>query len=106
MSEGAVPVLGFLVVVGFALIALLFVTDAMLPGSMLVTSNRIGLPEAQHSDTIQILTETPVPAPDMTSQAVLAAQPSRSEPKASEKIKSAARGRHRGVVDKFSIKNQ
>ena len=71
------PVLAFLAVVGFVLIALLFVADATLDkGSpAIVTSDRIGLPERRHSDTIQTLTNTPAPAPDMTSPAVLAAQP-------------------------------
>ena len=49
------PVLAFLAVAGFALIALLFVAEATLePGSpVIVTSNRIGLPEPRHPDTIQ-----------------------------------------------------
>ncbi|MGC2824225.1 MAG: hypothetical protein WA322_08320, partial [Pseudolabrys sp.] len=50
----------------------------------------VGLPERWHSDTIQTLTTAPPPAPDMTSQAVLVAQP-KSEPEALDKIKPAAR---------------
>ena len=69
------PALGFLAVVGLALIALLF------------TSQQYGLLEAPH-DAIQ--TVTTAPAPDMTSQAVLAAQP-KSAPDALAKIGSAAR---------------
>ena len=86
------PVLAFFAVVGFALIALLFVADATLERSspVIVTSDRVGLPERWHSDTIQTLTTAPPPAPDMTSQAVLVAQP-KSEPKALDKIKPAAR---------------
>jgi hypothetical protein len=86
------PVLAFFGVVGFALIALLFVADATLERSspVIVTSDRIGLPERWHSDTIQTLTTTPAPTPDMTSPAILAAQP-KSEPKALDKIKPAAR---------------
>jgi hypothetical protein len=119
------PVLAFLAVAGFALIALLFVADATLERSspVIVTSDRIGLPERWHSDTIQTLTTAPAPAPDMTSQAVLAAQP-RSEPKALEKIEPAAHAaraeappennrvtreidyRQNGLVDRFSIKGQ
>ena len=86
------PVLAFFGVVGFALIALLFVADATLERSspVIVTSDRIGLPERWHSDTIQTLTTAPPPVPDMTSQAVLVAQP-KSEPEALDKIKPAAR---------------
>ena len=86
------PVLAFFGVVGFALIALLFVADATLERSspVIVTSDRVGLPERWHSDTIQTLTTAPPPAPDMTSQAVLVAQP-KSEPEALDKIKPAAR---------------
>jgi hypothetical protein len=77
---------------------------------VIVTSDRIGLPESRHPDTIQILTSAPAPAPDMTSQAVLAAQP-KSGPEALERIKAAAHrtgrgGRSTGVVDKFSISGQ
>jgi hypothetical protein len=83
----------------------------------------VGLPERRHSDTIQILTTAPAPAPDMTSQAVLVAQP-RSQPKALETIEPAARAaraeappennpdtrgidyRQNGLIDQFSIKGQ
>ena len=119
------PVLAFFGVVGFALIALLFVADATLERSspVIVTSDRVGLPERWHSDTIQTLTTAPPPAPDMTSQAVLVAQP-KSEPEALDKIKPAARAaraeappennratrpidyKPNGLVDKFSIKGQ
>jgi hypothetical protein len=86
------PVLAFFSVVGFALMVLLFVADATLERSspVIVTSDRIGLPERWHPDTIQTLTTAPAPAPDMTSQAVLVAQP-KSEPEALGKIKPAAR---------------
>ena len=85
------PALAFLVVVGLALVALLFVADATLePRSpAIVTSQRSGLPAARHPDEIH-LTTAPAPAPDMTSQAVLAAQP-KSAPEAPAKIESAAR---------------
>jgi hypothetical protein len=119
------PVLAFLAVVGFALIALLFVADATLERSspVIVTSDRMGLPERWHPDTIQTLTTAPAPAPDMTSQAVLAAQP-KSEPKALKKIEPAALAaraeappknnpvtreieyRQNRLVDRFSIKGQ
>jgi len=71
------PVLAFLAVAALGLLALLFVADATLQkGSPpIVTGSRVGLPERWHSDTIQVLTTTPAPAPDMTSEAVVAAQP-------------------------------
>jgi len=86
------PVLAYLGVVGFVLVALLFAADATLERSspVIVTSDRIGLPERWHSDTIQTLTTAPAPAPDMTSPAVRAAQPN-SEPEVLEKIEPAAR---------------
>jgi hypothetical protein len=86
------PALAFLVVVGLALVALLFVADATLePGSpAIVTSQRSGLPAARHPDEIH-LTTAPAPAPDMISQAVLAAQPKSATPEAPAKIESAAR---------------
>jgi len=57
------PALAFLVVVGLALVALLFVADATLePGSpAIVTSQRSGLPAARHPDEIH-LTTAPAPA--------------------------------------------
>jgi hypothetical protein len=86
------PALTFLAVAGLALIALLFVANATLepPGlPVIVTSQRSGLPESRRPDAIQTLTTAPAPAPDMTSQAVLAAQP-KSAPNALPKIGSAA----------------
>jgi len=82
-----------LVVAAYALIALLFVADATLEQSrspVIVTSQRTGLPERQRPDGIQSLIARPAPAPDMASQAVLAAQP-KSAPDDLEKIGSAAR---------------
>jgi hypothetical protein len=124
------PVLAYLEVVGFVLVALLFAADATLERSspVIVTSDRIGLPERWHSDTIQTLTTAPAPAPDMTSPAVRAAQP-KPEPDILDKIGPAARAAraeappknnrltqptgHRQnhyqtnqLVDRFSIKGQ
>ena len=124
------PALAFLAVVGFALIALLCVADATLERSspVIPTSERVGLPERWHPDTVQILTSAPAPAPDMTSPPVLAAQP-KPEPDVLEKIGPAARAaraeappKNRRVtqpidrwqnhyqknqlVDRFSIKDQ
>jgi hypothetical protein len=86
------PALTFLAMVGLALVALLFVADATLEPSspLIVTSDRVGLPERWRYDTGQTLTTAPAPAPDMTSQAILAAQP-KSELGALEKIEPAAR---------------
>src|SRR5215470_13983639 len=94
------PALTFLAVVGLALIALLFVADATLEPSSppIVTSNRIGLPEPWHPDSmdpgaIRNLTTAPAPAPDMASELVRAAMPkaqavSNDDP---AKVKPAAR---------------
>ena len=97
------PVLAFLAFVGIALVALLFVADATLErDSPVITSDRVGLPPPWHSGTTQILTTAPAPAPDMTSQAVLAAQP-KAKPEALEKIKSAGRhGAGRGAAQSQS----
>ena len=86
------PVLAYFEVVGFVLAALLFVADATLERNSpaIVASDRVGLPERWRSDTIRTLTTAPAPAPDMTSPAVLAAQP-RSEPDILDKIGPAAR---------------
>ena len=72
------PALAFLAVAGLVLTALLFVADAKLKNSSppaIVTSQRTGLPEPQYHNATRTLTNTPAPAPDMTSQAVLDAQP-------------------------------
>jgi hypothetical protein len=71
-------VLMFLGTAGLVLIALMFVADATLPkGSpAIVTTQRTGLPgSSRPRGEIQILTTTPEPEPDMTSPAVLVAQP-------------------------------
>ena len=71
------PVLAFFAVVGSVLFALLFVADATLDNSSpaIVTSQRTGLPAPRYNNAIKTFTAVPAPAPDMTSQAVLAAQP-------------------------------
>lgn len=116
------PVLAFLAFVGIALVALLFVADATLErdSPVIITSERIGLPAPWHPDTTQILSAAPAPAPDMTSQAVFAAQP-KSRPEDLAKVGAAARAeappqynrlpqrtgdRQYGLVDRFSIKGQ
>jgi hypothetical protein len=89
------PVLAFFAVVGSVLVALLFVADATLEQSgspVIVTSQRTGLPAPQNdnANATKTLTTAAAPAPDMTSQAVLAAQP-KSVSDALAKIESAAR---------------
>jgi hypothetical protein len=59
------------------------------PWRPVVTSDQDGLPKPWRPDPIHLST-APAPAPDMTSQAVLAAQP-KSAPDALAKIESAAR---------------
>lgn len=86
------PVLAFFAVVGTMLVALLFAADATLENSspVIVTSQRTGLPVPQYQNAIKTHTTAPAPAPDMTSQAVLDAQP-KSAPEALAKIEPAAR---------------
>jgi hypothetical protein len=114
------------------LVALLFLADATLERSgspAIVTSQRSGLPEpTRHPETINILTSAPAPAPDMTSPAVLDAQPKVEPPAKIEPAARAARAealplnspfsawppihnqqnnlQQNNVVDRFSIKGQ
>jgi hypothetical protein len=71
------PVLSFFAAVGSVLLALLFVANATLENSSpaIVTSQRTGLPAPRYHNTIKTLTTTSAPAPNMTSEAVLSAQP-------------------------------
>ena len=130
------PALAFLAVAGLVLTALLFVADAKLELSSspaIITSQRTGLPGPQSHNATRILTETPAPAPDMTSDAVLAAQPKsepdhKSEPEHHATIPAEARAaraevpprkravtpapiqqnghEQNGFFDRFSIKGQ
>jgi len=87
------PALTFLAVAGLVLTALLFLADAKLEKSsspVVVTSQRTGLPEVQYHNATPTLTNTSAPAPDMTSVAVLAAQP-KSEPEHQATIPAQAR---------------
>ena len=106
------PLLAFFVVAALALLALLFVADATLQkGSPpIVTTSRVGLPERWRSDTIQVLTSTPAPAPDMASEAVLAAQPkvvpaARDETPPEHVMQSIDHRRNQGA-DRLSIGGQ
>ena len=100
------PVLGYFVVVGSVLVALLFVADATLEKNsspVIATSQRTGLPESHYHNAISESGDaqpvswptrgntTPAPAPDMTSQSVLAAQPKSAPDEAPAKIEPAAR---------------
>jgi hypothetical protein len=86
------PILAFFAVVGSVLFALLFVADATLENSSpaIVTSQRTGLPAPQYHNATKTLATAAAPAPDMTSQAVVAAQPT-SQHEAPPKIEPAAR---------------
>ena len=86
------PVFAFFAGVGSVLVALLFAADATPENSspVIVTSQRTGLPVPRYHNAIKTLTTAPAPAPDMTSQAVLDAQP-KSVPEALAKIEPAAR---------------
>jgi len=87
-------VLRYFAVVGSVLVALLFVADATLEKNsspVIVTSQRTGLPERHYHDAVSTVTTTPAPAPDMTSQAVLDAQPKSAPDEVLAKIEPAAR---------------
>jgi hypothetical protein len=88
------PILAFFAVVGSVLVALLFLANATLENTSraIITSQRTGLPAPHYgnANAIKTLTTAPAPAPDMTSQAVLAAQP-KPAPEASGRIEPAAR---------------
>jgi hypothetical protein len=89
------PVLAFFAVVGSVLVAMLFVADATLEENgapVIVTSQRTGLPAPRYNNAnaIKTLTNLPAPEPDMTSRAVLTAQP-KSAPNALPKIAFEAR---------------
>jgi hypothetical protein len=76
------PIFSYFAVVGSVLVALLFAADATLPKSetpVVVTSSLYGMPKPWQPDPTQTLAATPAPAPDMSSEAVLAAAP-KTEP--------------------------
>jgi hypothetical protein len=114
------PALAFIAVVGLVLVGLLFVADATLQiGSPpIVTSERSGLPKPWHPDPVQTLGSAPAPQLDMTTNAVLAAQPSdvlnaaarASRAEAPPKIKRVTQppiGYQRNdLFDRFSAKGQ
>ncbi|HEY7228880.1 MAG TPA: hypothetical protein VH558_00775 [Pseudolabrys sp.] len=91
------PALAVLAVAASVLLALLFVADATLEkdgAPAIVTSQRSGLPEPRRrSDDVQVLISEPAPEPDMTSQAVLDAQP-KAASEAVAKIHPDARAAH------------
>ena len=72
------PIFSYFAVVGSVLVALMFAADATLPKSatpVVVTSSLYGMPKPWHPDPTPILATAPAPAPDMASEAVLAAAP-------------------------------
>ena len=122
----AMPVLTFLAVVGLVLIGLLFFADATLENGPppIVTSDRTGLPKPWRPDGVKTLTTAPAPAPDMTSDAVVSAQPKAAHD-TSAKVSAAARAaraeslprnthfaapaaypQNSNLFDRFSIKGQ
>ena len=123
------PALAFLASVGLALVAMLFAANAMLPdnGPVIVVSERIGLPEPWHPDPDPTSPPTfaPIPAPEMTSQAVISTEPvsearmARAEapPKKEKRFARQSTDRQQNhvqqnhvqqssLVDRFSIRGQ
>jgi hypothetical protein len=81
-GRNAVMPLAFLAMVGFALVVLLFSADATLEKITQLTNDR----------SIQAVVAAPAPAPNMTSQAALAAQlRAQREPEVLAKIEPEAR---------------
>jgi hypothetical protein len=122
------PVFAFFAVIGSVLFALLFIADATLENSSpaIITSQRTGLPAPRYdsANAVKTLTTAPAPAPDMTSQAVLTAQPKSTsdalaniEPAAREvraesapsrqqpRVRQATHYQQPNVFDRFSIKD-
>ena len=95
------PILAFFSVVGSVLVALLFLADATLENTSpaIVTSQRTGLPTPRYdnANAIKTLVTATAPAPDMTSQAVLAAQP-KSEPEHQATSPAEERAAHGPLV--------
>jgi hypothetical protein len=80
--EWTMPIFSYFAVVGSVMVALLFAADATLTKSttpVVATSSLYGMPKPWHPDPTQTLAATPAPAPDMSSEAVLAAAP-KTEP--------------------------
>jgi hypothetical protein len=71
------PIFTYFAVAGSVLVASLFVMGPTPEDGTraVVTSQRQGLPKPWHPDPTQIIIATPAPAPDMTPEVVLAAQP-------------------------------
>src|SRR5262249_35548349 len=87
-------VLGYLAVIGSALVAFLFVADATLEKNsspVIVTSQRTGLPESHYHNALKTLATAPAPTRDMISECVLAAQLKSASDNALPKIEPAAR---------------
>ena len=83
------PIFTYVAVVSLGLIALLFILDVTLEKG----SERQGLPQPWRPDPVQVLTAAPAPAPDMTSEAALAAQP-KVEPAPVAKSDAAPKKKH------------
>ena len=77
------PIFRYFVIAVAVLVGLFYLADATLEkgASPVVTSDRVGLPKSWHPDPVQTLVRPPAPEPDMTSPAVVAAQPKADPPK-------------------------
>jgi hypothetical protein len=75
--EPKMPIFTYFAVVGAALLGVLFYADANLAprGPLAVTTDFVGLPQPWHGPVNPSLAAAPAPAPDMNSDAVLAASP-------------------------------
>ena len=94
------PIFSYFAVVGSVLVALLFAANATLPKSatpVIATSSIYGMPKPWHPDPTQTLATTPAPAPDMSSEAVLAAAP-KTEPVNERSAKADAAPKKKRVV--------
>ena len=123
--SAGLPVITYLAIMGFALIALLFIAGATME---IHKPANAGLPTEVRRSHYDLDTSAPAPAPDMNSQAVLEAQPN-SEPDPLMKLHPDARAaraeapvesnpvtrpsdrqqnhyRENPVIDRFSIGGQ
>src|SRR5258708_35775415 len=94
------PIFSYLGVVGSVLVARLFAAHATLPkgaAPVIATSSIYGMPKPWHPDPTQTLAATPAPAPDMSSEAVLAAAP-KTKPVDGRKTTADARPKQKNFL--------
>src|SRR4051794_27519493 len=96
------PIFSYFAVVGSVMVALLFAADATLTKSttpVIATSSIYGMPKPWRPDATQTLAATPAPAPDMSSEAVLAAAPkAKTEPVHERSVTADAAPKKKRVV--------